>query len=425
MKKRSLLGLLACIPMLWLSGCGGGSGNDANIRVVNASAGYSALDLYADDSQVLSSVAFGAASDYVGLDSGTIALDLTSAGSTTYLLSQSRSLSAETSYTMVTYGWEGALKATTVSDDVEAADSSKTKVSVLNTATDAGSLDVYLTAESDALDASTPVASSVAGGSQSSYASIASGTYRLRVTAAGDTSDLRLDQSGVVLSSTGVVTFVMTPTTGGVLVNGLQIVQGSTVTKLMNTQARVRAVAAVADTAKVALSAGGTSLLANAPSPTIGSYTLVTAGSVSVTGTVNGTALATSTQTLAAGSDVTWLVNGAAASPSLVAITDDNRLPVNTSKLKLRLVNAMNGMSDYPLTLAVDYTAVASDVAQASASSYGQLVGSTTAQLDVSSALSAASLYTLSDLTLSAQGVYTVFMFGTSTTATGALRKER
>jgi hypothetical protein len=232
--------------------------------------------------------------------------------------------------------------------------------------------------------------------------------------------------SGVVLSSTGVDTIILTPTTGGVLVNGIQVVQGGTVTKLLNTKARVRAVAAVADKATVTLSAGGTSVISSAPSPTVGAYTLVDAGSLTIAGTVNGAALGSSTLDLAAGSDVTLLVNGEVSAPTVTTITDDNRLPTSSSKLKIRLVNATTGMSSYPLTLTVDYTALASSVAQATASSYSSSQSaSTTATLEVTSSLSSTALYSLTDLTLSAQSVYSVFLFGDSTAASGLLRKER
>jgi hypothetical protein len=325
MKKRNLLGLLALTPALWLSGCG--SNDDASVRLINASAGYSSLDMYSNDGKVLSSVGFATASDYTDIAEGTVTTALANAGSSTYLLSESRTLSASTSYTIIAYGWEGNLKSVISSQDEAGADDNKTKVSVFNTATDAGSLDVYLTADSDALSASTPVTSSISAGSQSSYSSVTSGTYRLRVTAADDKTDVRLDVSGVVLSSTGVDTIILTPTTGGVLVNGIQVVQGGTVTKLLNTKARVRAVAAVADKATVTLSAGGTSVISSAPSPTVGAYTLVDAGSLTIAGTVNGAALGSSTLDLAAGSDVTLLVNGEVSAPAVTTITDDNRLP--------------------------------------------------------------------------------------------------
>lgn len=424
MNKRHFLGLMAAVPLGSLVGCGGSS-SGSSVRLVNASAGYASLDLYADDDKLISAVAFGTASSYTDASDGTVTTALTSAGSSTYLLTQSRTITAGTDYTIVAYGWEGGLKSLISSDNTDAADSGKTKVTVLNTASDAGSLDVYLTAESDSLDASTPVASAVAGGAQSSITSVSAGTYRLRVTAAEDTSDLRLDVSGVVLSSTGVVDFVLTPGSGGVLVHALQIVQGGAVTQWLNTQARVRVVAGVSDSARVSVSANGSALLSNAPSPTIGAYTLVDAGSLALSGTVNGTALAGVDTTLAAGADVTLLVHGTPGSAALAVINDDNRLPSNTAKLKLRLLNAMSGMADYPLTLTVDYAAIATDVAEGAASDAKLVAASSAATVEVSSALSSTALLSLTDTTLSALGVYTVFMFGTSDAASGALRKER
>ena len=321
----------------------------------------------------------------------------------------------------------GALKSVVVSDDVDAADSGETKVSVFNTATDAGSLDVYLTQEDDDLSSATPLATAVAGGAQSSYAAVTAGTYRLRVTGADDTSDLRLDISGLSLASQAVVSLVMTPGSGGCAGACLQIVQGGAVTPLLNTQARVRAVAALPDSGKLSLSAGGTTLIALAPSPAIGAYTLVDAGTVAVTGTVGGTDLTTGTQAITAGSDVTLMVYGSTASPTLSVISDDNRLPTTSTKLKAAGAGptAMTGMESYPLTMTVDYSVVASSVAEGTASSPGALASSTTAALDVSSSAASTALYSLTDLTLSAQGVYTVFMFGTADAATGALRKER
>ena len=424
LSKRHFLGLMAAVPLGSLVGCGGSSTGSASLRLVNAS-GYDALDLYIDDDKKLSSVDYGSGSDYIDADAATVDTSLTSAGSATYLLTQSRTLDTDTKYTVIAYGWQGALKSNIISDDTDAADSGKTKLTVLNTASDAGSLDVYLTAESDDLDQSTPVASGVAGGSSSSVTSVTSGTYRLRVTAAEDTSDVRLDVSGVALESTKVVTLVLMPGAGGVLVHGMKLVQGGAVSALYNTQARVRVIGGVSANGRVSVAIGSTTLLSGAPSPTIGAYSLVDAGDVTVNATVDGVALSGKAATLAAASDVTVLVSGDAASPTVTVIEDDNRLPTSSSKLKLRLLNSMSGMSSYPLTMTVDYAAVASDVAQGTVSDYVSIASSSSATLEVSSALSSTALYSLTDTALSAAGVYTVFMFGTSAAASGALRKER
>ena len=424
LSKRHFLGLMAAVPLGSLVGCGGSSSGDASLRLVNAS-GYDALDLYLDDELFLSSVAYGSASSYKDASASTVTAALTNADSATYLLSQSRTLDTDTKYTAVAYGWQGALKSNLIDDSVDAADSGKTKLTVLNTASDAGTLDVYLTASGDDLEASTPVASGVSGGASSSITSVTAGTYRLRVTANEDTDDVRLDVSGVVLASTGVVTLVLMPGPGGVLVHAMQLVQGGAVTALYNTQARIRLVGGVEGGATVSASVAGVSLLSGAPSPTIGSYKLVSAGSATVNVSVAGSSLAAQTATLEAGGDYTLLVSGTAAAPTVSVVEDDNRLPSNSSKYKLRLLNAMNGMSSYPLTLTVDYEAVLSDVAAGTISDPVSLNANDAATMEVSSALSSTALYSLTDTALSAQGVYTVFMFGTSAAPSGALRKER
>ena len=120
---------------------------------------------------------------------------------------------------------------------------------------DAGSLDVYLSGSTDSLDNATLVASSVSSGSSSgSYTTVGSGTYRLRIAAAGSTTDLRLDASSLTLGSQGVYTLVVTPTSGGVLVNSLLVSQGAEVTPIATDLARVRLVSAVASSGAVGAS---------------------------------------------------------------------------------------------------------------------------------------------------------------------------
>jgi hypothetical protein len=426
MKKRTLLGLLALVPMVWLSGCGGGSGGNASVRLVNASSGYDKLDLYVNDVIQQTAIATGAAGDFASVSSGTVTTALAATTSSTYLLSQSRNFGKDTKYSVVAYGWQGGLRSVVLTENIAAADANKTKVAILNTATDAGSLDIYLTGDSDLLSASTPVAQAITGGSQSSYAAVVSGTYRLRVTATGNTNDVRLDAHGVVLGSTEVDTLVLSAGAGGLLINASQVVQGGSVTAYNNTQARVRVVSALTGTGdKTTVNVNGTALVVGAPSPAISSYTALPAGAAAITGTTTGST------TLTAGSDTTLLMAGTAANPTLYVLADDNRLPTSTTGVKLRLVNAMDptSMAAYPLTMTLDYSPVASNVAPGTQSTYAVLPSTTTSILEVSSALQAATMFsptgTLSNLTLSAQGVYTVFMFGNATTWSGSLRKER
>lgn len=431
MNKRHLLGLLALVPMVWLAGCGGSSGGNASVRLVNASAGYASLDLYINDAKVTtSSVTVGAGSAFADASSGTVTTALAASSSATYLLSQSRNFAKDTKYTVVAYGWQGAPRSVVLTENIVADTSAtpKAKISVLNTATDAGALNVYLTGSTDDLAGAQPVATSITGGSQSSYGAVLPGTYRLRVTSNLDVSDVRLDVPAVTLASGEVDTLVLSAGAGGILVNAAQIVQGGNVTAHNNTQARVRVVSALTGTGdKTSLTLNGAALVSNTASPTIGDYSLVSAGAATIGGTATGTA------TLAPGSDSTLLVLGTAAAPSLAVITDDNRLPTSATSAKLRLVNAMEpvGMASYSLTMTLNYGSVATNLLPGTGSKYKEVTPVTASTIEVSSAFRPAPMVTKdANVTLAAQGVYTFYMFGDAGNGgagawNGQLRQDR
>lgn len=423
MNKRHLLGLVAALPLAWLTACGGGDdGNDAQMRFVNASSGYASLDLLVDDEKIASAVNFGSGSDYANVKAGDdVDRALTEAGSSTELLSQTHNLNSGDKYTLVAYGWEGALRTVVMTDDEDDADSGKTKVSVLNTSADAGELDVYLTEADADLDSSTAVVAGVDAGSQSGYTSVTSGTYRLRVTGAGDTEDLRLDIPSVTLNSTDVLTLVVTPGTGGVLVHAIGVVQDGDVTPYLNTQARVRMVAAVADAtvpsfSRVTVNADDSAasdviLGANVGSFTIKDYVLVNAGSVTLETSVDGTALANKPITVAAGADVTVLVVGKTAGDAVVnVIEDDNRLPTANTKYKIRMIHASPMLMDQNLSMTVDSSDVVSDLAFGTASDFDVRTANDSVEIDITSPTQG-SVASLTEQNLSALGVYTVFLF--------------
>ncbi|MFZ2989097.1 DUF4397 domain-containing protein [Ideonella sp.] len=428
MKKRTLLGLLAVLPMSLLTACGGGDdGSDASVRLINASPGYASLDLYVEDNKEVSAVTFGVASDFSNVSNGDVTTALTVTGSSTELLTQSRSFASGKSYSVVAYGWDGALKSVVIPEDEDEADAGETSFSVLNTASDAGSLDVYLTADSDSLDSSTAVRSGVEGGTRSAFSTVTAGTYRLRVTANGDTSDVRLDVTGLVLPSKGVMTLILTPTKGGLLVNGLTLQQKGGLTKQLTTKARARVVANVASGAAVTMSAGDVSLSSASKSPAIKDYVLIDAGTVALNTSVDGTLLATQSLTVAAGSDVTFLVTGATpASAAVKVIQDDNRLPIQTTKYKIRLIHGSNLLAGEALTLSIDLSDVVSDQEFATSSDFEDRTASSSSDLSVSSLSATTPVFTVEDQALLAKGVYTMFVYDTAAgVATGKLKRER
>ncbi|KDB54184.1 hypothetical protein X805_01660 [Sphaerotilus natans subsp. natans DSM 6575] len=423
---RWLPALLLSATVALIGGCGGASDDDnATVRVINASTNYGALDLYVDDTLRSSAIAYGQTSGYIGFEAGSHTTTLTRTGSTTALSSVSRSLSEDYGTTVIAYQADGSLKTAQLSDSESAPSSGRAKLLVFNASPDAGSVDVYLSGSSDTLDNATLVASSVSAGSSSgSYTTVGSGTYRLRIAAAGSTTDLRLDAASMTLGSQGVYTLVVTPTSGGVLVNSLLVSQGGAITAIDTDLARVRLVSAVASSGAVGASFNGSTLATSVTSPAIGSYALVKAGSATPTISVNGASLSTTAITLAAGSDTTLMVWGPAASASLSVISDDNRLPTSSTSAKIRLIHGASTNSN-PLTLTTNYSAVAENIALGAASTSTSVTAGSSTTIEVSDTTLASALYSLSDVTLSAKGVYTVFMLPSGSSVTGSLRKER
>lgn len=430
--SRLLAGASAVCLAAVLGGCGGGgsdSSGSATLRVVNASPSYGTLDFYVDDSVLLSGVASGTASGYASVDAGTaLATSFTRAGSATPLTETDRTLSGDTPYTVIAYGWEGALRTFQVAETESAPDSGKAKIRTINLAPDAGALDVYVTGVTDALSDVSPVNAGVSGGSLSSFSTLTQGTYRIRVTAAGDKSDVRLDMPSVTLASGEIASLVIEPTSGGVLVNALVLEQQGAVTAFSNRYGRARLVAAVSGNAGVAASLGGTTLSSGSRSPLVGNYVLVPTGELELDASVNGSAVASSNVSVTPGADLTLLVSGDPGAAQTTVLADDNRLPSvptgSSTKARIRLVNAVSGLGA-GLSLVVDYSALADDLAFDTASSYVTLGSGSLGEIDVTSPLQTAALYSATDVTLASDGVYTVFLMGGATSAAGTLRRDR
>ena len=409
-----------------LAACGGGGDSStAQMRLLNASIGYAALDMSVDSTTVNSAVAYAGVGSYADVKTSATGTEIQSNSVGSTLASSTPTLAAGSHYAMIAYGSAGSLQTTLLQEDQEAPASGKSKLLVLNLAPDAGSMDVYVTGADETLDTASTVAAGIAAGSGSGYVSLNSGTFRVRLTAAGSKSDVRLDIPSITLPSAGVSTLVLTGSTGGVLVNGIQLIQQGATTNFPNTTARARLVAAVGGSALVSGSVGQTALMPTSVAPTIGDYTTLTAGAADLSVYVNGQLMSFAKPTLVAGNDYTLMVWGTAANPQLSVLTDDNRLPTSpTTTAKIRLVNGVASAAT-GLTLNVDYSALASNVVAGTASTAQTTPASTAALLTVTSPSSTTPVYSLSDLGITAGYVYTVFVMGDSTAMVGSLRRER
>lgn len=426
MARRGWAALITATTLL-LAACGGGGGSDgggeSTLRLLNVTSDIPSLDLYLNDNKAFSAATTDTLTGYSNVTADGYTVKLTNAGSTTQVFSGAYTLSKDKHYTGIVWGRAGALKFATLpeDDDTDSISANSARVRVYNATSETGSVDVYLTLNDEDLGNITPSAASVATATLGGYKELGVGSYRLRVTGAGNTSDLRLDVTGIQLNLKEYSTIILTAGPGGVLVNAAQLVQRGALTTKKNTLARLRVVAGVQSAGDVAVRLDGQVFTASAPSPRVGTYQRVTAGARLVDVSANGSSVFSESRTLAAGGDYTLLTYGTG---QVALISDDNRLP-SAGNYRIRLVN---GDASAGLTaLAVDFETLASDLALGSASVFESRPSSTADRLVevTSSVIRPAIVFSRNDVKLQSAGVYTIFLLGGSSAPTGVISKDR
>jgi hypothetical protein len=429
-------GIAAALVALALTACGGGgNSNDvASMRLVNGTLTHQSLSLLSGGTTVVTATPADTVSTYVGVSVGSPALQVNDATSNAALATLAPSVGANAHYVLIAYESGGVVRTAVINEDTAVPAAGTGSLRVFDAATDAGAVDVFVT--DPAVDIATLTSPTFSFGSStslqtSSFLSLTPGTYRIRVTGAGNPADLRLDLPSFTLASQEVASAILTPTVGGTLVNGAVLAQQADYTAGRNTTARVRLAAAVSANAVVSASAGGTAVATSIVAPSVSGYAVVPSGTP-LTITVNGASVASPVTALAPGGDSTLFVYGAPGSATASLITDDNHLPTATSNLKMRLVNGLTGAAT-PLTLNAAFAVIASNIAPGAASSYAVVGATTPLQLDVFAASSSTPIYSTTStgsgapLSLPGNSVYTLFMLGDASAhpPIALLRKDR
>ncbi len=436
-RRNALLGTMGTVVTgsLTLAGCGGGgsgsgSGN-TQLRALNLTSDLPSVDLLTDDTVQFGALATENLAAYKGVESKEATLRVKKAGDGATLLSGTYSLGKDQNYTAVIWGRETALRLNTLpeNENNDSIATGNSRVRMFNATTDSGAVDIFFTTATAELGDTAPTQASVGSGTLSGFREISAGTYRLRVTGVGDPTDVRLDVLNVVLAAKQHYNLVLTAGPGGVLLNGVLIQQQSNATISRNTKARVRLVAGVDTAGVVAVTvpssvtpAGGV-LAAGQRSPSLGRYQLVDAGARAVQVRINGSLVAGDALNFAAGADYTLLVTGTAAAPLVRLISDDNRLPSLTNRVKMRVVHGANGVD--PITLSADFLALATEVPLGTASAYATTASGAAVRIDVTAPSAVAPLFERDSVNLQGQSVYTVFLLGGNATLQGVINKER
>ena len=160
-------------------------------------------------------------------------------------------------------------------------------------------------------------------------------------------------------------------------------------------------------------------------------YALVTTGAVLPSLRVNGQAVTPAAFTRQPGADYTLMVYGTPAAPRTAWIVDNNRLPAGgtgATQANIRLVNGLADL-DTPLSMTVDALPLGAPVAPGAATSPPLLVGPTSGgSIDGRVAVTAQGVTApvfSGTAELRAAGVYSVFVVGRASAATGIVRRDR
>jgi Domain of unknown function (DUF4397) len=425
---RKWLASVASCAAVALTACGGGgsSSDSTSVRVVNATLSHASIDLLANGSVAIGTTPIDNASGYATVPAGSPTLQINDSATGSALATLTPSVGKDSHFVVVAFESGGVLRTTVIAEDTAAPVAGSASLRVFDAATDAGAIDVFVTDPAvDITTLSSPTFSFSASTSlqTSGFLAMAPGTYRVRVTGAGNPQDLRLDMPAVTLTNQQIAALFFAPTVGGTLVNGAALVQQGAYTAGRNTSARVRVAAAVASAATVSADAGAVAIAANVVAPSVGAYVLVPAGAAINVG-VNGNSVAAPTAGLAAGSDSTLLVYGSAAAPTASLVADDNHLPTTSGNLKLRLLDGLTGAAA-PLNLDAAFAVIASNVVPGTASSYAVVASSTALRVDVFSPTSLTPIYSDSALSVPGNAVYTLFMLGDAAAPIPLLRRDR
>jgi hypothetical protein len=404
-----------------LAGCGsgGGSSGNASLRLANATLTHSSLDLLINSSSAVTGVAADAVSSYFSPSSGSVTLQINDSGSGTALATTIPTLAGGAHYTLLAYESGGVVKTAMLNEDFATPTTNSVQIRVYDAAVSAGKLDVYITANGSSCASSqlgTPSVSftSITAPVSTSLLTFSPGTYRVCVTAFGNKSDLRMN-AAVVLTSQQIATVVLTPTTGGSLLNGSTVVQQGDYSATRNTNARIRLAAAAAPGVTVSATAVSPTLGSKAidagVAPAFGFYTLVPADS-SLSVDAGGTVQVANPAALTAGSDLTLLVYGASG-PTATLIADDNSPPSDASTVKVRMINGITGnVGSATLTANNAPVGIAVPAGTAAGDYVGLTVPTNSNTFNMVLTSSAAGTLLNTNTTLNANTVYTVLAGG-------------
>jgi hypothetical protein len=199
LSRWTLLSLVA----VGLAGCND-SDPQAQLRLVHASPDAPKVDVFAGEGRLVGALDYGQATAFADIDAGraTVRVNgLLPGGTTSTVIGPaSLDLATDMQYTVMAVGNVATIEPLVLSQPATTVPAGSTRLRVVHAAPDAPAVDVYLTAPTAALAASTPVAT-LSFKQDLAPTEVAAGSYRVRVTPAGNRNALVFDSGTLELTS--------------------------------------------------------------------------------------------------------------------------------------------------------------------------------------------------------------------------------
>lgn len=204
---RQVAVLLLTGAMFASSGCGGG-GDKAQLRAMDATPQESEIDVSLDSNSFASNVAYGTASDYSSVGSGSHTLQIYPPGVATPYIDETISLTSGDKYTVLSANVLSSANALLLIDENSSPASNTAELRIVNASPAIGTVDVYIVSPGTDLSTVSPTIGGLAFEAVSTYQSLTASTaYEVYFTLANQKA-AQIDSGPVTYSNGEVRTMV-------------------------------------------------------------------------------------------------------------------------------------------------------------------------------------------------------------------------
>ena len=178
---------------LFATSCG--SSSKTQIRMLNAIVLYPDLDMLVDGSDIASNIAYGSASGYASVSSGSRHIQIEPSGSSSPIIDSSANLGSGSATTALAYlNTSNAISFAALTDNNAAPSSGNFNIRIINASpafpSSGAAVDVYVVQSGTNIAGVPPNVVSLAEGSASTYLSLVAGTYDVIFTIPGTKSQI-------------------------------------------------------------------------------------------------------------------------------------------------------------------------------------------------------------------------------------------